>query len=102
MDKQSNPYAYERAGFLRDMEYTKENVADAQLQDAIMSAGTKCKDAFDKCDYSDEELDQAIEQIPTDDDQRDEEIDRILQSNEDLDIDGVMGLNDEEESEDEL
>ena len=104
MDANTNPYAYERAAFLRDAEYTKENVLDSEMQDAIVSAGTKCRDAFDNCDYSDDELDQSIEQIPTDDDQRNEEINRILQSNEDLDIDGVIGLNDEEnkESEDEL
>ena len=65
-----NDVARDRAEFARDMEYTKQNIEDSAMQDAIISTKSKCPDAFDDCDYTDEELDQAISQIPLDDSDR--------------------------------
>lgn len=102
-----SPVAYERAEIARDMEYTKQNVIDDSIQQSMISAGNTCfKDAFDDTEYSDEELSNAIDQIPDDDTDRDEEIERIVNAKKDLDIDGIIGIDDsddfeEEESEEE-
>ena len=84
--------AYERAEIARDMEYTKANVEDSAIQDSILSTKSKMPDAFDDMDYSDDELDEALDKIPTDDAERNEEINRILQSTEDMDLDDIMGI----------
>ena len=98
-----NDVARDRAEFARDMEYTKQNIEDSAMQDAIISTKSKCPDAFDDCDYTDEELDQAISQIPLDDSDREEEINRILQATGDLNLDDVMGFeNDEPDIESEV
>ena len=106
-----NDVARDRAEFARDMEYTKQNIEDSAMQDAIISTKSKCNglkfwtiddvkskcpDAFDDCNYTDEELDQAISQIPLDDSDREEEINRILQATDDLNLDDVMGIENEE------
>lgn len=87
-----NKIAYERAEFARDMEYIKNNVEDSIVQDSILSLKSKCPDAFDDCNFTDEELDEAISKISVDSDEREEEINRILQATDDITLDEVMGI----------
>lgn len=91
--------AYERANYLRDLEYTRCNVEDAQIQDALDAVNPP--DPSDSTDISDAELTQAIEDIPTDEEDREAEITRIVSSNTDMTIDDIMGLNDDCEIESE-
>jgi hypothetical protein len=98
-----NSVLLERAEMVRDMEYTKCIVEDAEINDAIDSVKHMCPDAFDSTEFTDEQLDDAIDQIPDDDADRNEEINRIAQADHDMSIDDVMGLSDDiedEESED--
>ena len=87
----ASPIAYERAELARDMEYTKCMIEDEPVNQALISVSSKMDDTFNPDEIPEEEIDAAIEEIPVDDTQRTEEIERIVQSNENLDIDAIMG-----------
>lgn len=97
-----NSIARERASFLRDAEYIKENVKDSALQEAIL--------IYEVCDKDHklvtednivspeekEEIKRAIAQIPTDSDSS-EEIDRIMSAQGSaVSIDDIMGIKSDE------
>ena len=97
-----NSIARERASFLRDAEYIKENVKDSALQEAIL--------IYEACDKDHklvtednivspeekEEIKRAIAQIPTDSDSS-EEIDRIMSAHGSaVSIDDIMGIKSDE------
>ena len=97
-----NSIARERASFLRDAEYIKENVKDSALQEAILIYETCDKDH--KLVTEDnivspeekEEIKRAIAQIPTDSDSS-EEIDRIMSAQGSaVSIDDIMGIKSDE------
>lgn len=97
-----NSIARERASFLRDAEYIKENVKDSALQEAILIYETCDKDH--KLVTEDnivspeekEEIKRAIAQIPTDSDSS-EEIDRIMSAHGSaVSIDDIMGIKSDE------
>lgn len=94
--------ARERASFLRDAEYIRENVKDSALQEAML--------IYEACDKDHklltednivspeekEEIKRAIAQIPTDSDAS-EEIDRIMSANGSaVSIDDIMGIKSDE------
>lgn len=93
--------AYERASFARDAEYISSMVQESAVDDALLSVDCKVNGCPEE--PSDEEIDEVIRQIPANDEARNEEIERIVNSHKDLDIDGVMGLGNsyEEELDDE-
>ena len=86
-----SPIAYERAEMARDMEYTKCMIEDDAINQSLSSITKKMDNTYDPNEVSDQEINATIEQIPDDDTQRNEEIERIVQSKENLDIDGIMG-----------
>lgn len=94
--------ARERASFLRDVEYMRENVVDARIQEDILAYECAEQGIYTEKDLTspeeEKEIIEIIDQIPkseTDKD-ADEEIDRIMNSDkENLTLDEVMGLVDE-------
>lgn len=97
--------ARERAAFLRDVEYIKENVEDSKIQDSILiyeNAGESgiCLESDIVSPELKEEIKEAIEQIPNDTSDADAEIQRIVESDKDsLSLDEVMGLTTEPSTE---
>lgn len=97
-----NSIARERAGFLRDVEYIRENVEDSAIQDYIDACYEKAsgrinigKDVLDRDVFEAEEIEDAIKQIPTDDLDSEQEIDRIMHADKNIDIDTILGLADD-------
>lgn len=90
--------AMERAAFMRDAEYIMENVADAETQDSILMY--ECGGESGICLESDiisseekEEINQALDQMPDNSTDAEEEIQRIVTSDKDaLSLDEVMGI----------
>lgn len=91
--------ARERASMLRDIEYIREDVKDSALQESIL--------IYENCNkgrgiYTEEDIvspeedkliDGAIAEIPDGDTDADEEIDRIVNSENDaMTIDQMMGI----------
>lgn len=93
--------ARERASFLRDAEYIKENVNDSELQESILiyeNGGDNgiCLESDITSPEEKKELKEAIEQIPNDTTDTQKEIDRIVLSDKDsLTLDEVMGITQE-------
>ena len=81
-----------------------ELTEDAEINDAVDSVKHMCPDAFDSTEYTDKQLDDAIDQIPDDDADRNEEINRIAQADHDIPVTGVIPYTrldiEDEESED--
>ena len=104
MSMTMNDILLEREEMLRDKEKKKNNILDSEVQDAMSSVKHLCPDGFDSTDYSDKELDDAIDSIPDDEAERNEEIERIAQADKDMTLDDVMGIEnddiEDEESED--
>ena len=93
--------AYERASFARDAEYIIESTKDAALQESILlyeNAGESglCFESDIISPEFKEEIKEAIEQIPDDHSDADDEIERIVSSDkEKLSLDEVMGITNE-------
>lgn len=93
--------AEERASFMRDVEYIKESTNDAQMQESILiyeNAGESglCLESDIVSPELKEEIKEAVEQIPNDTKDAEEEIDRIIRSDKDqLSLDEVMGITSE-------
>ena len=93
--------ARERAAFLRDAEYMKESVEDARMQESILiyeNGGENglCLESDITSPEEKKEIKEAIEQIPIDTTDAEEEINRIVTSDKDsLTLDEVMGITQE-------
>ena len=95
--------AQERASLVRDMEFIRQNVKDAQIQETMLiceacGGGGKLYTETDLVSREEEkEICNAITRIPGDDTSS-EEINRILTSNKpELSLDEVMGISAENE-----
>lgn len=90
--------AEERASFVRDAEYIIESTKDAALQESILiyeNAGESglCLESDIVSPELKKEINEAIEQIPDDNSDAEEEIKRIVSSDKDqLSLDEVMGI----------
>lgn len=93
--------AEERASFMRDAEYILESTKDAAIQESILiyeNAGESgvCLESDIVSPEMKKEIKEAIEQIPDDTTDAEEEIDRIVTSDKDqLTLDEVMGITSE-------
>lgn len=89
--------ARQRAEMVRDAEYICENVNDSDTQERILQYESAENGLFLESDIIPldlkKEIHEAIERIPDNDDQKKEEIDRILSSEKDtMSLDEVMGI----------
>lgn len=93
--------AEERASFMRDAEYILESTKDAAIQESILiyeNAGESgvCLESDIVSPEMKKEIKEAIEQIPDDTTDAEEEINRIVTSDKDqLTLDEVMGITSE-------
>lgn len=93
--------AEERASFMRDAEYILESTKDAAIQESILiyeNAGESgvCLESDIVSPEMKKEIKEAIEQIPVDTTDAEEEINRIVTSDKDqLTLDEVMGITSE-------
>ena len=93
--------AEERASFMRDAEYILESTKDAAIQESILiyeNAGESgvCLESDIVSPEMKKEIKEAIEQIPNDTTDAEEEISRIVTSDKDqLTLDEVMGITSE-------
>lgn len=93
--------AEERASFMRDAEYILESTKDAAIQESILiyeNAGESgvCLESDIVSPEMKKEIKEAIEQIPDDTTDAEEEINRIVTSDKDqLSLDEVMGITSE-------
>lgn len=86
--------AYERAKFARDIEYLQSMAEDTYIQESMIAIEEMENSKYIKETENDPELIKAIDQIPVDDGVEDEEIDRILASDKNMNIDDVIGISD--------
>ena len=84
---------YERASFVRDIEYMRNNVIDSEVQDAILAYETANNELT--VETTDEEINAAIKQAAKDDSTEQEEIERIVRSDKDLTLDQIIGITDD-------
>lgn len=84
---------YERASFVRDIEYMRNNVIDSEVQDAILAYETANNELT--VETTDEEINAAIKQAAKDDSTEQEEIERIIRSDKDLTLDQIIGITDD-------
>lgn len=94
----------ERAEFARDVEYVQSITEDAVVQESMLAIdrhGKGVRGMFESGDDEDDpemkELEEACEKIPTDSAFESEEIDRIVNSDKDMNIDDIMGISDGDE-----
>ncbi len=91
----------ERAKFVRDVEYIREGVKDDAMQDYIDSVYEFAEGKIytgadiDEEIMEAEEIDEVIDNIPVDDADEAKELQRIVSSDEDIDIDTMLGLADD-------
>lgn len=93
--------ARDRASMMRDMEYIRNNIEDAPIQESFLMYEA-CGDSglFTEEDLispeEDKDLTETIEQMPVDSKEADEEVERILASeNKSISIDEIMGIHDD-------
>lgn len=79
----------ERASLERDRVLLTSMLEDAEIADAIDSV---IEDSYFE-GVSEDEIEQLIAKIP-ESDEEDEQVDRILASNEDLDVDAILNVTD--------
>lgn len=84
---------YERASFVRDIEYMRNNVIDSEVQDAILAYETANNELT--VETTDDEINTAIKQAAKDDSTEQEEIERIVRSDKDLTLDQIIGITDD-------
>lgn len=84
---------YEKASFVRDIEYMRNNVIDSEVQDAILAYETANNELT--VETTDEEINAAIKQAAKDDSTEQEEIERIIRSDKDLTLDQIIGITDD-------
>lgn len=89
--------ARDRASLTRDLEYIREDVNDSAVMESMLvfeSCGTGLRVESEIIpDDETEEIKEIIDQIPDDDTDAEEEIDRIVNCpNDTMDLDEVMGI----------
>ena len=85
----------ERAALERDRVIITSMLEDAQISEAFDELD---KDFFEG--VTDEEIEELINRIP-ESDEEDEQIEKILKSSEDMDVDAILGIDSETISEEE-
>lgn len=93
--------AYERASFARDVEYLQQMAEDTIIQESMVALDQYHKGTigiFESTEEDDPEILEAIDKIPTENNEK-EEIERILSSKKDMNIDDVIGLSDDDDDE---
>ena len=88
-----NKIREERAARIRDVEYIREMAADDAADDRLFDIEMK---TVKESGNIFAEAAQTVEQIPTDDSFRQEEINRILNADHHLTFDEMLGIEDEE------
>lgn len=89
--------AFERASFARDVEYLQSMAKDSDVNDAMLYAelyDSVFHNVTESVDEDDAEFVEAIDEIPINDGTEEAEIQRILNSDHDMDIDDVLGISD--------
>ena len=89
-----NKIREERAARIRDVEYIREMAADDAVDDRLFDIEMK---TIKDCGNIYSEAANTVEQIPTDESFRQEEIDRILNADHDLTFDEMLGIEDDED-----
>lgn len=87
-----NKIREERAARIRDVEYIREMAADDAVDDRLFDLEMK---TVNESGNIFAEAAKTVEQIPTDESFRQEEIDRILNADHDLTFDEMLGITDE-------
>lgn len=96
MDK--NEVARQRASFARDVEYIRCMTEDAEINDVITALDASAEfTAVESVDIDDKEIEDTLNQIQPDVSQKEDEIQRILQSDSDMTMDDIIGIADDEE-----
>lgn len=88
-----NKIREERAARIRDVEYIREMVTEDAVDDRLFDIDMKTVKESGNI-YA--ESAETVEQISTDDSFRQEEVDRILNSDHDLTFDEMIGIKDDE------
>lgn len=97
MDEAYN-IAHEKASFIRDLAYLQNMQRDSEIQEAVCAMEQHEKDVrgiSESVEPDDPEIEEAIRQIPINDDTEEEEIKRIMTSDKSVDIDDVIGIADD-------
>lgn len=87
-----NSIRRERAALERDRVVIGSMVEDAAISESIVALGS---DFFE--DASEEELNDIIDKIPVDDSDIDRQVDRVLASDTDMDVDDILGIDIEDD-----
>lgn len=91
--------AYERASFARDVEYLQQMAEDAIIQESMVALDQFHKGTigiFESEDTDDPEILEVIDQIPSENKEK-EEVERMLSSKKDMNIDDIIGISDDED-----
>lgn len=93
--------AYERASFARDVEYLQQMAEDDVIQESMVALDRFHKGTigiFESEVTDDPEILEVIDKIP-DKGNEEEEIQRILTSDKDMNIDDIIGISDDTDDE---
>ena len=89
-----NKIREERAARIRDVEYIREMAADDAADDRLFELEMRTVKEFGNIFA---EAAETVDQIPTDEDFRQEEIDRILNADHDLTFDEMLGIEEDDD-----
>lgn len=93
--------ARDRASMMRDIEYIRNNIMDAPIQESFLiyeacGDGGLCTEEDLISPEEDKDIAATIEQIPVNPEDEEEEINRILDSeNKSISLDEIMGIHDD-------
>lgn len=91
LDKKANTIAYERAKTVRSVEYMRNMIADGKISDRITEVYEQSR-GYNESVENDEDKEIYSKFTADGDEDADKEIERILESTEDMDFDEMIGL----------